>query len=108
MIRPCSSSHPGTPMLSRDNTSWVIPVLRPLAAWLAASLPTSVKPDHLTLTGFVGALLCGIAYSISWFSIDLLWVASAGLLIHWFGDSLDGTWPPFRNIERRRSGFFTD
>src|SRR5438132_984538 len=95
-------------MLSRDNTSWVIPVERPLVAWLAARLPTSVKPDHLTLTGFVGALLCGIAYSISWFSIDLLWVASAGLIINWFGDSLDGTLARFRKIERPRYGFFID
>ena len=95
-------------MLSRINTSWVIPVERPLVAWLAARLPTAVKPDHLTLTGFVGALLCGIAYGISWFSRDLLWVASAGLIINWFGDSLDGTLARFRKIERPRYGFFID
>ncbi len=95
-------------MLSRENTSWVIPVERPLVAWLAARLPTAVEPDHLTFTGFVGALLCGIAYGISWFSLDLLWVASAGLIINWFGDSLDGTLARFRNIERPRYGFFID
>jgi len=95
-------------MLSRENTSWWIPVERPLVAWLAARLPAAVKPDHLTLTGFVGALLCGIAYGMSWFSLDFLWVASAGLVINWFGDSLDGTVARFRNIERPRYGFFID
>jgi archaetidylinositol phosphate synthase len=95
-------------MLSRENTSWVIPVERPLVAWLAARLPAAVKPDHLTLAGFVGAFLCGIAYGLSWFSLDLLWVASAGLIINWFGDSLDGTLARFRKIERPRYGFFID
>jgi len=95
-------------MLSRENTSWVIPVERPLVAWLAARLPAAVKPDHLTLLGFVGAFVCGIAYSVSWFSSDLLWIASAGLIINWFGDSLDGTLARFRNIERPRYGFFID
>lgn len=95
-------------MLSRENTSWVIPVERPLVAWLAARLPPAVKPDHLTLLGFVGALLCGIAYGMSWLSLDLLWIASAGLIINWFGDSLDGTLARFRRIERPRYGFFID
>ena len=95
-------------MLSRINTSWVIPVERPLVAWLAARLPASVKPDHLTLIGFIGALVCGIAYGASWLSLDLLWVASAGLVVNWFGDSLDGTLARFRKIERPRYGFFID
>src|SRR5438309_9083370 len=95
-------------MLSRINTSWVIPVERPLVAWLAARLPASIKPDHLTLIGFIGALVCGIAYGASWLSLDLLWVASAGLVINWFGDSLDGTLARFRKIERPRYGFFID
>jgi archaetidylinositol phosphate synthase len=95
-------------MLSRENTSWVIPIERPLVAWLAARLPSAVKPDHLTLTGFLGALLCGIAYGASWFAPGWLWIASAGLIINWFGDSLDGTLARFRNIERPRYGFFID
>jgi archaetidylinositol phosphate synthase len=76
--------------------------------WLAPKLPVGVSPDHLTLTGFVGALICGLAYGGSWLSPSLLWLASAGLIINWFGDSLDGTLARFRNIERPRYGFFID
>jgi phosphatidylglycerophosphate synthase len=95
-------------MISRVNTSWVIPVERPLVGWLAPKLPRGITPDHLTLTGFVGALICGMAYGASWLSPALLWFASAGLVINWFGDSLDGTLARFRNIERPRYGFFID
>jgi archaetidylinositol phosphate synthase len=95
-------------MISRMNTSWVIPVERPLVGWLAAKLPLAVRPDHLTLTGLAGAVVCGFAYGASWWSPALLWLASAGLIINWFGDSLDGTLARFRNIERPRYGFFID
>ena len=95
-------------MISRVNTSWVIPVERPLVGWLAAKLPVGVTPDQLTLTGFVGALISGLAYGASWMSPSLLWLASAGLIINWFGDSLDGTLARLRKIERPRYGFFID
>ena len=95
-------------MISRVNTSWVIPVERPLVGWLAAKLPVGVTPDQLTLIGFVGALISGLAYGASWWSPALLWLASAGLMINWFGDSLDGTLARFRKIERPRYGFFID
>jgi len=95
-------------MISRVNTSWVIPVERPLVGWLAAKLPAAVTPDHLTLTGFVGAAVCGIGYAACWRSSSWLWLASAGLIINWFGDSLDGTLARFRKIERPRYGFFID
>lgn len=95
-------------MISRVNTSWVIPVERPLVGWIASKLPLGVTPDRLTLTGFAGALICGLAYAFSWLSPALLWISSAGLIINWFGDSLDGTLARFRKIERPRYGFFID
>ena len=95
-------------MISRVNTSWVIPVERPLVGWIAAETPVAVTPDHLTLTGFVGALICGLSYGVSWLSPAFIVARQRGLIINWFGDSLDGTLARFRNIERPRYGFFID
>src|SRR4029453_17096326 len=35
-----------------------------------------------------------------------LWLSVAGYLLHWFGDSLDGSLARFRSIERPRYGYF--
>ncbi|HEX8648483.1 MAG TPA: CDP-alcohol phosphatidyltransferase family protein, partial [Thermoleophilaceae bacterium] len=37
-----------------------------------------------------------------------LWVASALLVVHWVGDSLDGTLARVRKIERPRYGYYLD
>jgi len=37
-----------------------------------------------------------------------LWLASLGLVVNWFGDSLDGTLARYRKIERPKFGFFID
>ena len=39
---------------------------------------------------------------------DWLWLAVAGYVVHWFGDSLDGSLARFRKIERPRYGYFLD
>lgn len=38
----------------------------------------------------------------------LLWMASLGLVIHWYGDSMDGTLARVRNTQRPVYGFFID
>jgi phosphatidylglycerophosphate synthase len=38
----------------------------------------------------------------------MLWVASAGIAMNWYGDSLDGNVARARGIERPRYGFFLD
>jgi archaetidylinositol phosphate synthase len=81
---------------------------RRLLIWLAGRLPASVMPDHLTIFGVIGAAVCGVSYAASWVSPGLIWFASLGLVVNWFGDSLDGTLARRRNIERPRYGFFVD
>ena len=77
-------------------------------AWLAGNMPRWVTPDHLTGIGFAGALLVFIGYAVSGSRPDFLWVASLGLVINWFGDSLDGTVARLRRIERPRYGYYLD
>lgn len=81
---------------------------RPALAWIAERLPAGVTPDQLTAIGIAGALAAAAGYLLSRFSLAWLWFASAGLIVHWAGDSLDGTLARLRRIERPRYGFFVD
>jgi phosphatidylglycerophosphate synthase len=65
-------------------------------------------PDHLTALGVVAALGIAVAYALSNESSAWLWAASALLVVHWLGDSLDGTLARVRGIERPRYGYFLD
>jgi len=75
---------------------------------IAARLPARVTPNHLTGLGVLGALGTGLAYSLSARSPGWLAVASLMLVVHWLGDSLDGTLARVRKTERPRYGFYLD
>jgi len=75
---------------------------------LAAALPRWVVPDHLTFLGVLAATWIAVSYALSNRNEAWLWAASAGLVVHWFGDSLDGTLARVRKIERPRYGFYLD
>jgi phosphatidylglycerophosphate synthase len=95
-------------MVSRVHQSWLGPLERPLLISIAARLPAAIGPDDLTAIGGFGALLCGLGYWASALSPNFLWLASAGLVINWLGDSLDGTLARQRRIERPHYGLFID
>src|ERR671910_915439 len=76
--------------------------------WIAARLPTRVMPDHLTALGVLAALGIAAAYVLSNGDSAWLWAASALLVVHWLGDSLDGTLARVRKIERPTYGYYLD
>ena len=94
--------------MKRVNDSFLGPVERPTLAWIAARLPATIVPDQLTALGVVGGLITAAGFLLSRSSLTWLWLASVGLVINWFGDSLDGTLARVRRIERPRYGFFID
>jgi archaetidylinositol phosphate synthase len=94
--------------VERVNNSFLGPWERPALAWMAARMPARVVPDQLTAFGAVGAFITAAGYVLSRSSLTWLWLANVGLLINWFGDSLDGTLARVRRIERPRYGFFID
>jgi phosphatidylglycerophosphate synthase len=94
--------------MQRVNDSFLGPIERPALAWVAARMPAAIVPDQLTAFGVGGSLLTAAGYILSRWSLTWLWLASVGLLINWFGDSLDGTLARVRRIERPRYGFFID
>ncbi|MDP9424331.1 MAG: CDP-alcohol phosphatidyltransferase family protein [Pseudomonadota bacterium] len=81
---------------------------RRLLTWLCSRLPAWVKPDQLTALGLIGAAMVLVGYAASGIDVQWLWLAIAGFVVHWFGDSLDGSLARYRQIERPRFGYFID
>lgn len=81
---------------------------RRLLNWLCARMPAWVTPDKLTVLGVIGAICTFAGYAASNLSADWLWLAIAGYVIQWFGDSMDGSLARFRRIERPNFGYFVD
>lgn len=75
---------------------------------IARRLPRWVLPDDLTALGVASAIGICIAYVATNADHRWLWVASALLVVHWLGDSLDGTLARVRQIERPRYGYYLD
>jgi len=75
---------------------------------IAAALPKWVMPDHLTGLGIVAATWIAFCYMKSNSNPNWLYGASLGIVLHWFGDSLDGTLARVRKIQRPRYGFYLD
>jgi archaetidylinositol phosphate synthase len=81
---------------------------RPTLRWLAVAMPRWVTPDMLTGCGFVGGLIAAAGYALARQYPGMLWIASLGIVVNWFGDSLDGSVARARGIERPAYGFFLD
>lgn len=75
---------------------------------LARRLHAGIRADHLTVLGVLAAVATGIGYVLSAHSVHWLWLASAGLVVNWFGDSLDGTVARVRDQQRPRYGYYLD
>jgi phosphatidylglycerophosphate synthase len=76
--------------------------------WIARRLPAWVMPDHLTALGVLAAVGIAVAYALSGGDSVWLWVASGLLVVHWLGDSLDGTLARVRRTERPKYGYYLD
>jgi phosphatidylglycerophosphate synthase len=76
--------------------------------WIARRLPAWVMPDHLTALGVLAAIGIAVAYALSNQDPIWLWAASGLLVVHWLGDSLDGTLARVRKTERPKYGYYLD
>src|SRR4051794_12081011 len=70
---------------------------------IARRLPPIVRPDHLTVL----ALAAAVGFAVAAASGAFL-VAAGLLVVHWLGDSLDGTLARVRRAERPRYGYYLD
>lgn len=81
---------------------------RKLLDLICSRTPQFVTPDLLTGIGAAGAAIALIGYSATLLAPAFFWMATFGIVIHWFGDSLDGSLARYRQIERPRYGYFLD
>jgi archaetidylinositol phosphate synthase len=100
-------SPPGTDA-PREKTFLLARPEQRVLEWLARRVPARVKPDHLTALGVLAALGITAAYVLSNRDPAWLWAASGLLVVHWLGDSLDGTLARVRRSERPRYGYYLD
>jgi phosphatidylglycerophosphate synthase len=84
------------------------PAEKRLLIWIAERLPAWVTPDILTGLGIFASILIFVSFVLTNLSPAFLWLASFGVFLNWFGDSLDGTLARVRKIERPQYGFFVD
>lgn len=99
---------PGASGLSRIQGNYLAVKERELLTWLCARLPRWVTPNMLTATGLFGAAMSFVGYTASNYGSAWLGLAIAGLVLNWFGDSLDGSLARYRHVERPSFGYFID
>lgn len=92
----------------RERAALTADVEKRVLRWFAHRIPRSVNSDHLTILGTLAALAVAAGYALSGRGAHWLWLSSAGLVVNWFGDSLDGTVARVRGTERPRYGYYID
>jgi len=94
--------------MERVNDILLGPLERPTLAWFSARMPAWVTPDVLTVVGILGGVITCAGYALTGVDRDFVWLGCAGLVVNWFGDSLDGSLARYRKIERPKYGYFVD
>jgi len=80
-----------------------------LILYLVKRVPLSFTPNILTFIGSLGSLAVLIGFLLAKnIYINYLLICILGLLINWFGDSLDGRIAYYRGIPRKWFGFSLD
>ncbi len=97
-----------TKQSNRIQTSILNAAEKKALVWLAGKQPKWVNSDHLTFVGFLGAVFVGAGYLLSNLDMNWLWLSNFGMLVNWYGDSLDGTIARVRKQQRPIYGFYLD
>jgi phosphatidylglycerophosphate synthase len=106
--RPVKAAEADPIKHKRTNNTILSFLERPALAWLCERMPSWVTPDLLTALGVFGAIVVAAGYVLARYHPAFIWLASLGILLHWLGDSLDGSLARYRHIERPKYGFFID
>jgi phosphatidylglycerophosphate synthase len=93
----------------RQRTNLFKNVERKALVYLVQRIPSWVSPNLLTGIGLSGSFMVFLGFILAaYFNRNYLFLGVPGLLISWFGDSLDGRIAYYRNTPRRLYGFILD
>lgn len=103
-----SQNNAGIKQANRIQTSLLNSVERKALVWMAEHMPAWVTSDMLSAVGALGAVIVAAGYILASININFLWLGSFGYVVHWFGDSLDGSLARVRHTQRPVYGFYLD
>ncbi len=92
----------------RIQTSLLNGLEKRVLVFFAKHQPSWVTSDMLTAVGFVGSLIIFSGFVLANLNLNWLWLTVGGLIINWYGDSMDGTLARVKNQQRPIYGFFLD
>jgi len=97
-----------TPKIRRINQSMTRRWEHGFLQSVAERMPPGINSDHMTTLAFLSSFVIASGYYLTTYSKWWLMLSSFGLVLHWFGDSMDGTLARVRNQQREKYGFFVD
>lgn len=103
-----SQNNAGIKQANRIQTSLLNSVERKALVWMAEHMPAWVTSDMLSAVGALGAVIVTAGYILASININFLWLGSFGYVVHWFGDSMDGSLARVRHTQRPVYGFYLD
>jgi archaetidylinositol phosphate synthase len=90
------------------NTAFTAKAEEKAKEWICPRLPLWVTPDVLTGIGVIGILMVAAGFVLGFVNRNYLILVVAGLIIHWFGDSFDGSIARYRKKTRPHYGYYID
>jgi phosphatidylglycerophosphate synthase len=93
----------------RQRTNLLKNIERKALVYFVQRIPSWVSPNLLTGIGLSGSFMVFMGFILAvHFNRNYLLLGVPGLMISWFGDSLDGRIAFYRNTPRRLYGFILD
>lgn len=92
----------------RIQSSLIRPLEKKALDFFAKNQPGWMSSDIFTVIGFLGAVMIGVGYILTNYNPAWLWLSTAGLIVNWYGDSLDGTYARIHHQQRPVYGYFLD
>ena len=92
----------------RRNDGLLAGLERRAVSYALPKIPASMNSDHLTGVAFLGAALAAASLLAIKASSAFFIVFAFGIVLNWFGDSLDGALARYRRRERQKIGFLLD